>query len=129
MERLFPATTTDKIVGSKESDRSTKTFISSERSAIVVSLLLGHARSCIRRTMMLHNTRAISLGQLPMTWDQIVEYYPGCKHWAETHQFLVEHFGSQEGFLVQAAVKLESSKLEQEKQRADSSVQQGQEKK
>ena len=119
MERLFPASTTDKIVGSKEADRSTKTFISSERSAIVVSLLLGHARACIRRTMMLHN----STYEPAMKWDEIVEHYPGCKHWAETHQFLVEHFGSQEGFLVQAAVKLEASKLEQEKQRADSSVQ------
>lgn len=47
-EMMQPATSTDRIIGSAEDKRSTKTFISSERSSIILSLIKNHAENLLR---------------------------------------------------------------------------------
>lgn len=99
-----------------------------------MALLLRHARSVVRRVMLLHNAKA-TLGNVPvipdtedwrdykLTWDQVCQYYPGAQTWSELHQFFVEHYASQEGFAVGATVRLAQTQLLEEKQRAESSIQ------
>jgi hypothetical protein len=118
-EQLFKPSTGDRIIGSKEDQRSTKTFIPSERSAILLSLLENHAHSVAKRVIRLHQEKN---GGPELTITQAKELYPGVKKWIELHQELVEHYASQEGFAIQATVSVEKSRLMLEQQQAQSSI-------
>lgn len=117
MDSLFKSSPAEIIIGSKEAKRSTKTFITSERQAIVLELIENHARNLIRTVARLHyEEHGVKL--LP---EEIVKIYPGCRTWVELHQGLIEHYASLEGFSVQAIVSMEKSRWAAQ-QRAESSI-------
>lgn len=118
-DQLFKPSTGDRIIGSKEDQRATKTFIPSERSAILLSLLENHAKSVMKRVILLHRK---TYGGPELTPEEAKLIYPGVKKWADLHQGLVEHYASQEGFAVQATVSLEKSRILQEQRNTESSI-------
>lgn len=120
MDSLFRPSPGEIIIGSQEDKRSTKTFITSERTAIMLSLIENHARGLIRTVQRL---RERETGE-KLTAVGIVDQYPGCKRWVELHQQLVEHFASLEGFSVQAIVSMEKARW-QAQQRPESSADPG----
>lgn len=119
VDALFRPSTGDRIIGSKEDGRSTKTFFSSERGALLLSLVGNHARGLIKRVMLLHQLKTGVL----LTEEQVKEKYPGCKKWSEVHQMILEHYASVEGFAVQATVSLEKTRLHDQQSKPDSSIQ------
>jgi hypothetical protein len=133
LDRLFQPTTGDRIIGSKEASRATKTYISSERGAFLIAALKSHAEGLVETVRILHTaTYGKTQDKTPegetflrdLTDDEVCERYPGCRRWRELHQFIVEHYASQEGFAVQAAVQMHA-KGALEKERAESSIQAG----
>lgn len=118
LDRLFRSSPGETIIGSKEAKRSTKTFITSERSAIVLSLIENHARGIVRTLMKLHFLET----KRKLSPEEIVDRYSGAKRWVDLHQQLLEHFASTEGFSVQAVVKMEQARLMMQQQRSESSV-------
>lgn len=136
LDSLLQPSTADRIIGSREGQRATKTYINTEAGAQDLALILRHARSIIRRVMMLHNNRATKAfiaapeddsdwKQRKLSWEQVCEHYPGAQTWNELHQFFVEHYASQEGFAVGATVRLAQTQLLEEKKKAESSIQAG----
>lgn len=119
LQELFRSSTGERIIGTEEAKRSTKTFISSERSGIVLGLIENHARGVIRTLQKLHENRY----QEKLTALEVVDRYPGAKRWVELHQELLEHFASIEGFSVQAVVSMEKARIMAENHRTESSVQ------
>lgn len=115
---IFRPSTGDVIIGSQEAQRSTKTFINTERSAIVLSLIQNHAESVVKLVTRLHEKKT----GVKLTREEAIEIYPGCKRWTELHRYLVEHYASQEGFSIQATVKLAQSQLLQQRQEPESSI-------
>lgn len=118
LQGLTQPSTADRIIGSLEGDRATKTFFTTERGAMLVSLLLTHARGVVKTTMRLHQ-KFYGAG---ITLDECIEQYPGCKKWMELHQNLVQHFASFEGFSVQAVVRLAQSQLLDANRQPESSI-------
>lgn len=118
IDDLFRPSSGDRIIGSEEAKRSTKTFISSERSAITLALIENHAKAVIKNLQRLvHHEEGVQLTPI-----QVVERFSGAKRWVELHQMLVEHFASTEGFSVQAVVRMEQAKLLANQHRAESSI-------
>lgn len=120
MDALFRPSPGEIIIGSQEGKRSTKTFITSERSAIMLSLIENHAKGLIRIVQRLRESET----EEKLSPVAVVAEYPGCKRWVELHQQLVEHFASVDGFSVQAIVSMEKARW-QSQNRADSSTETG----
>lgn len=119
LDHLFKPSTADRIIGSKEAQRSTKTFIPTERAGILLAIIENHATGALKRVRMLY---AQENPGKELSKEEALERYPGCRRWHEIHQFLVEHFASLQGFSVQGAVKAERDRLTQENQKAESSI-------
>lgn len=122
LEHLFRPSTADRIIGSKEGQRSTKTFIPTEKSGILLAIIENHATGLVKRVRLLYELE--NPGKT-ISREEALERYPGCRRWHEIHQFLVEHFASLQGFSVQGAVKAESDRLNKESQKAESSIKPG----
>jgi len=108
----------DRIIGSNESKRSTKTRISSERAGLILSLLERHAKGLIKTVQAMHKEET----GIHLEPEELCKLYEGCKGWVELHQFIVEHYASTEGFAIQATARMISDLASQEKQQADSSI-------
>lgn len=115
---MFRPSTADTIIGSREGQRSTKTYIQTERSAIMLALVENHARGLVEAVVKLRKNEGLP----PLDLPELVKAYPGCKKWIELHQQLVEHYASLEGFTVQAAVRLAQSKLYEATEHGESSI-------
>ncbi len=63
--------------------------------------------------------------KVKLTFEQALEKYEACKNWLELHQFIVEHYASNQGFAVEATVRLAQKQLLEDKMKAESSVQEG----
>lgn len=121
LEGLFRPSTADRIIGSKEESRATKTFFHTSREALLISLLLGHARMVVKAIIKMHHSE---FGE-KLTFDQAVAKYDACKNWLDLHQQIVEHYASNQGFAVEATVRVAQKQLMQDKEKAESSVQKG----
>lgn len=129
VDRLFQPSTSDRIIGSREKDRSTKTYISTEKGAFLIAAVKTHAEGLIETVRRLHRQTHGPVKDTvegkevlrDLTDDEVCTQYQGCRMWREFHQFIVEHYASQEGFAVQASVQM-YAKQALEKERAESSV-------
>lgn len=129
MDRLFQPSTSDRIIGSHEKARATKTYISSEKGAFIVAAIKTHSEGLIETVRRLHRTQYGYVSEVKdgkavlrdLTDEEVCERYKGCRLWREFHQFIVEHYASQEGFAIQAAVQM-YAKEAVAKERAESSV-------
>lgn len=119
---LSQPTSADRIIGATEKKRSTKTWISSERAAIILSLIKNHSENLNRTIRKLHQLEHTN-GVVPeeISDDELYRRYPGCRAWANIHQELVEHFASHQGFSLKVVARLELLKME-EARRAESSI-------
>ncbi len=117
-ESLFRPSTADRIIGPDDKKRSTKTFISTERAGLLLSLLEQHAAGVIKTVQRLHK---LEHGE-DLDPKAVIEKYPGCKAWNEVHQFIVEHYASTGGFSIQATVRMVQDMMQAERQQTDSSI-------
>lgn len=102
MDALFRPSPGDLLVGSREDQRSTKTYISSERSAILLELIENRARAAIKRIQRLHWQEHHKL----LRPEEVADRYIGARRLVELHRGLLEHFGSVDGFSIHALVKM-----------------------
>jgi len=122
MAGLYRATTTERILGADEKKRSTKTYITSEKAAIVLSLIKNHAENlarALRELRQLEDTNGHLAEQL--SDEELESEYPGLRAWRDLHQQLVEHYASHGGFSLKVAAR--TMLLEQEQaSKSESSI-------
>lgn len=115
--------TTDRILGSDELKRSTKTYIGTERAALLLGAMRNHAEGVTKAVQLMAEEE---LGR-KLTVEEVEEMYPGVRAWRGIHQELVEHYASQDGFTLRVSARLEALRAEAQHASAESSVRGGDE--
>lgn len=119
---LFAPTSTQNIIGAEEDKRSTKTFISSEKAAIILALIKNHAENVARtvKALWMHENP----GKGEPSVEELAKRFRGVRAWRDAHQQLAEHFASNQGFSVKAAVRM-STLEEDQGSKVESSIDAG----
>lgn len=103
---IFAPTATEQIIGVEDKNgqdkRSTKTYISSEKAAIILGLIKNHAENVMRTVKALHYRRT----GVELTDETAKKKFRGVRAWLDVHQQLADHFASNQGFSVKAAVRM-----------------------
>lgn len=125
------ASTADRVIGFDEDKRSTKTFISSERGGMILTLIENRGTWALKKIqkcrLLEDREEAKAAGEdpaliEPMEPEDLLEAYPGLKRYWQIHGQLVEHFASHQGFSVQALVRMGQHGLLEGQHEHDSSV-------
>lgn len=114
----FRPSALETIIGSGEQKRSTKTYIGSEASAILLEMIENHAQNAVETLQaMVYDEEGVELSK-----TEVLERFRGARRWVQLHQGLIEHYASLHGFSVQAVVSMERARMGAREEVAESSV-------
>lgn len=120
MAELRPTSIGDRIIGTSERKRSTKTRIKDEKLAMALSALDTYANvRLVRLFRRLHERDHPPENEMDRLTDmEIVGRYPSILSYQGLHQSVTEHLLSIGGFGVRASVRMEDFLTERERDRS-----------
>lgn len=96
-----PGSVGEQLLGRGDGKRSTKTFIEDGVLAMFLGMVQGLPKMMINMGKRLH-AEEMGIDFKSIEDDDIFEEYPEARELLELHQRIIEHKGSQTGFLVHA---------------------------
>jgi hypothetical protein len=111
----------EQLLGKGEKSRTTKTFIEDGTLATLLGLMKGLQTSIVNTGKRLYaEEKGISLKDV--SWEDLVEVHPEAQEALDIHQAIIEHKGSQQGFLVDRFVnRNRNEELDEKKKKHESS--------